>query len=52
MLKLPFDKHELRPMTADKIELIIGAYDNTVRELYKGLAYRQKGKYHNAKGTS
>ena len=50
--KLPFDKHELRPMTADKIELIIGAYDNTVRELYKGLAYRQKGKYHNAKGTS
>jgi len=39
--KLPFDKHELRPMTDEKIEIIIGAYDNTVRELYKGLKYRR-----------
>ena len=39
--RLPFDKHELRPMTEDKIEQIIGAYDTTVRELYKGLSYRQ-----------
>jgi len=39
--RLPFDKHELRPMTEEKINVIITAYDNTVRELYKGLVYRR-----------
>lgn len=38
--KLPFDRHELRPMTEEKRSVIVSAYDNTVRELYKGLKYR------------
>jgi hypothetical protein len=35
--RLPFDRHELRPMTEDKIQKIIELYDKTVLELYKGL---------------
>ena len=35
--RLPFDKHELRPMTEDKIQKIIELYDKTVLELYEGL---------------
>ena len=38
--RLPFDRHELRPMTEEKRNVILSAYDNTVRELYKGLRYR------------
>lgn len=38
---LPFDRHELRPMTDEKRDVIVSAYDNTVRELYKGLKYRE-----------
>ena len=38
--RLPFDKHELRPMTPEKEEVILSAYDNAVRELNKGLAHR------------
>jgi hypothetical protein len=38
--RLPFDRHELRPMTEEKRNVILSAYDNTVRELYKGLCYR------------
>ena len=40
--RLPFDKHELRPMTEEKKNAIIGVYDGTVMELYKGLKYRDK----------
>ena len=39
--RLPFDKHELRPMTEDKIGKIIELYDKTAEELYKGLRYRR-----------
>jgi len=38
--RLPFDKHDLRPMTEDKIGKIIAAYDKAVQELYDGLKYR------------
>ena len=38
--KLPFDRHELRPMTEDKITKILELYDKTVLELYRGLKYR------------
>ena len=38
--RLPFERHELRPMTDEKKEIIIGAYDGAVKELYKGLKYR------------
>ncbi|MBE6542577.1 MAG: hypothetical protein E7672_09080 [Ruminococcaceae bacterium] len=38
--RLPFDKHDLRPMTQEKIDGIIDAYDRTVRELYNGLRFR------------
>ncbi len=38
--RLPFDKHDLRPMTDDKIQKIIAAYDKAVQELYDGLKYR------------
>ena len=37
---LPFDRHELRPMTEEKIAQILNLYDQTVRELYEGLKYR------------
>jgi len=37
--RLPFDKHELRPMTEDKVKKILQAYDNTVWQLAKGLKY-------------
>ena len=36
--RLPFDRHELRPMTAEKQAQIIELYDRAVRELYGGLA--------------
>ena len=39
---LPYDKHELRPMSEEKIEKIVDLYDTTVRELYAGLKYRSK----------
>lgn len=35
--RLPFDKHELRPMTEEKMRQIIEAYDKTVWELVRGL---------------
>ena len=35
--RLPFDRHELRPMTEEKISQIMNLYDQTVRELYEGL---------------
>ncbi|MBE6726939.1 MAG: hypothetical protein E7576_17395 [Ruminococcaceae bacterium] len=38
--RLPFDKHELRPMTDEKAAQILNLYDQTVRELYQGLKYR------------
>lgn len=38
--KLPFDRHELRPMTDEKRAQILNLYDQTVRELYAGLKYR------------
>ncbi|MCR5681204.1 MAG: hypothetical protein K6G29_02035 [Clostridiales bacterium] len=38
--RLPFDRHELRPMTEEKTAQILNLYDQTVRELYKGLKYR------------
>ena len=38
--RLPFDRHELRPMTEDKIAEILNLYDQTVRELYAGLKHR------------
>ena len=38
--RLPFDKHELRPMTDGKMQKIIDAYDKAVQELYDGLKYR------------
>ena len=38
--RLPFDRHELRPMTDEKIAQILNLYDQTVRELYAGLKYR------------
>lgn len=38
--RLPFDKHDLRPMTDDKMQKIIAAYDKAVQELYDGLKYR------------
>ena len=38
--RLPLYRHELRPMTDEKKEIIIGAYDGAVKELYKGLKYR------------
>lgn len=38
--RLPFDRHELRPMTEDKMEKILSLYDITVRELYAGLRHR------------
>ncbi len=37
--RLPFDKHELRPMTEDKVEKIIQAYDKAVWELVHGLEH-------------
>lgn len=37
---LPFDCHELRPMTDEKRAAILNLYDQTVRELYQGLVYR------------
>ena len=36
--RLPFDRHELRPMTAEKQAQIIELYDRAARELYGGLA--------------
>ncbi len=38
--RLPFDQHELRPMTEDKKAKILELYDKTVVELYQGLKYR------------
>ncbi len=38
--RLPFDRHELRPMTREKEETVISVYDETVRELYRGLEHR------------
>jgi hypothetical protein len=38
--EIPFDCHELRPMTDEKRAAILNLYDQTVRELYQGLAYR------------
>ena len=38
--RLPFDRHELRPMTGEKIAGILNLYDQTVRELYEGLKNR------------
>ena len=38
--RLPFDRHELRPMTEEKTAQILNLYDQTVRELYKGLKCR------------
>ena len=38
--RLPFDRHELRPMTEDKRAGILNLYDQTVRELYAGLRHR------------
>ena len=35
--RLPFDRHELRPMTEEKIQRITELYDRTVLELYEGL---------------
>ena len=39
--RLPFDRHELRPMTDEKREQIVNLYDQTVRELYQGLKWRR-----------
>lgn len=36
-LKLPFDRHQLRPMTDDKIEKIKRLYRDTIIELWNGL---------------
>ena len=41
--RLPFDRHELRPMTEEKKEIITGAYDGAVKQLYQGLKYRDRG---------
>lgn len=38
--RLPFDRHDLRPMTENKIEKILELYDSTVTELYQGLKHR------------
>ncbi|MBO7403833.1 MAG: hypothetical protein J6V24_02625, partial [Clostridia bacterium] len=38
--RLPFDRHELRPMTEEKTAQILNLYDQTVRELHEGLKYR------------
>ena len=39
--RLPFDQHELRPMTEEKITKILELYDKTAVELYLGLKYRR-----------
>ena len=38
--RLPFDQHELRPMTEEKMTGILELYDKTVTELYQGLKHR------------
>jgi hypothetical protein len=39
--KLPFDRHDLRPMTDEKRAQILNLYDQTARELYEGLKWRK-----------
>jgi antitoxin component of RelBE/YafQ-DinJ toxin-antitoxin module len=39
--RLPFDVHELRPMTEDKVAKILELYDKTAMELYQGLGHRR-----------
>jgi hypothetical protein len=39
--RLPFDVHELRPMTEDKMAKILELYDKTAMELYQGLGHRR-----------
>ena len=39
--RLPFDRHELRPMTDEKRAQILNLYDQTARELYEGLKWRK-----------